>query len=31
MHDPDLDQTPACDLTEHEPIPDFDFDQGRGA
>jgi hypothetical protein len=27
----DLDQTPACDPTEPEPIPDFDFDQGAGA
>jgi hypothetical protein len=27
----DLDQTPAFDPTEPEPIPDFDFDQTRGA
>jgi hypothetical protein len=27
----DLDQTPAFDLTEPDPIPDFDFDQTRGA
>jgi hypothetical protein len=24
----DFDQTPAFDLTEPEPVPDFDFDQG---
>jgi hypothetical protein len=24
--DLDLDQTPAYDLTESEPVPDFDFD-----
>jgi hypothetical protein len=27
----DLDQTPAFDPTEPEPIPDFDFDQTWGA
>ncbi|MQA92859.1 MAG: hypothetical protein GEU90_21990 [Gemmatimonas sp.] len=27
----DLDQTPAFDPTDPEPIPDFDFDQTRGA
>jgi hypothetical protein len=27
----DLDQTPAYDLTEPEPVPDFDFDQSAGA
>jgi hypothetical protein len=30
-HDFDLDQTPAYDLTEPEPVPDFDFDQSAGA
>jgi hypothetical protein len=29
--DLDLDQTPVYDLTEPEPIPDFDFDQSAGA
>jgi hypothetical protein len=29
--DLDLDQTPMYDLTEPEPIPDFDFDQSAGA
>jgi hypothetical protein len=29
--DLDLDQTPMYDLTEPEPIPGFDFDQGAGA
>jgi Putative transposase len=29
--DLDLDQTPAYDLTEPEPIPDFDFDQSTDA
>jgi hypothetical protein len=27
----DLDQTPAYDPTEPEPVPDFDFDQSAGA
>jgi hypothetical protein len=27
----DLDQTPAYDLTEPEPAPDFDFDQSTGS
>jgi hypothetical protein len=27
----DLDQTPAFDPTEPDPIPDFDFDQKHGA
>jgi hypothetical protein len=27
----DLDQTPAFDPTEPEAIPDYDFDQTRGA
>ncbi|HUF50608.1 MAG TPA: hypothetical protein VMN60_07245 [Longimicrobiales bacterium] len=27
----DLDQTPAYDPTEPEPVPDFDFDQSTGA
>jgi hypothetical protein len=27
----DLDQTPVFDPTEPDPIPDFDFDQTRGA
>jgi hypothetical protein len=27
----DLDQTPAYDPTESEPVPDFDFDQSAGA
>jgi hypothetical protein len=27
----DLDQTPAYDLSEPEPVPDFDFDQSAGA
>jgi hypothetical protein len=27
----DLDQTPAYDLTEPEPVPDFDLDQSAGA
>jgi hypothetical protein len=27
----DLDQTPVHDLTEPEPIPDFDFDQSSRA
>jgi hypothetical protein len=27
----DLDQTPAFDPTEPEPVPDFDFDQSAGA
>jgi hypothetical protein len=27
----DLDQTPARDPTEPEPVPDFDFDQSAGA
>ncbi|CAN5586628.1 hypothetical protein BH23BAC4_BH23BAC4_03890 [soil metagenome] len=27
----DFDQTPAYDLTEPEPVPDFDFDQSDGA
>ncbi len=26
-HGFDFDQTPAYDLTEPEPVPDFDFDQ----
>jgi hypothetical protein len=30
-HSPDIDQTPAFDPTEPEPVPDFDFDQSRGA
>jgi hypothetical protein len=30
-HSPDIDQTAAFDPTEPEPIPDFDFDQSRGA
>jgi hypothetical protein len=29
--DPDLDQTPAYDLTESEPVPAFDFDQSTDA
>jgi len=28
---PDMDQTPAFDPTEPEPVPDFDFDQSHGA
>ena len=28
---PDVDPTPAYDPIEPEPIPDFDFDQSRGA
>jgi hypothetical protein len=27
----DLDQTPAYDLSEPEPVPDFDFNQDTGA
>ncbi len=27
----DTDQTPAYDLTEPEPLPDFNFDQRHGA
>ncbi len=27
----DTDQTPAYDLSEPEPVPDFDFDQSAGA
>jgi hypothetical protein len=27
----DFDQTPADDLSEPEPVPDFDFDQSAGA
>jgi len=27
----DLDQTPAFDPTDPDPIPDFDFDQTHGA
>lgn len=27
----DIDQTPAYDLTEPEPLPDFNFDQSHGA
>jgi hypothetical protein len=27
----DIDQTPAYDLTDLEPVPDFDFDQSAGA
>jgi hypothetical protein len=27
----DLEQTPDYDLTEPEPVPDFDFDQSAGA
>ncbi|HUF51602.1 MAG TPA: hypothetical protein VMN60_12245 [Longimicrobiales bacterium] len=27
----DFDQTPVYDLTEPEPVSDFDFDQGAGA
>jgi hypothetical protein len=30
-HDIDLDQTPAYDPSEPEPVPDFDFDQSAGA
>jgi hypothetical protein len=30
-HSLHIDQTPAFDPTEPEPIPDFDFDQSRGA
>ena len=26
-----FDQTPAYDLTEPKPVPDFDFDQSAGA
>jgi hypothetical protein len=29
--DLDLDQTPAYNLTDPEPVPDFDFDQSAGA
>ena len=31
VHSPDIDQTPTFDPTEPEPVPDFDFDQSRGA
>jgi hypothetical protein len=27
----DVDQTPACDPSEPEPVPDFDFDGSAGA
>ena len=30
-HSLDTDQTPTFDPTEPEPVPDFDFDQSRGA